>query len=181
LQKLLSRKKKGSKNRAKARAILAKQHMKVQNQRTDFHHKLSRSIALNYFRIFIEDLRVKSMLKSHLSKYIIDASWLSFIQMLSYKAVACGGELIKIDPRNTSRKCSNCGEINDIGLSVRTFNCKRCGLSLSRDLNAAINIQSRDGPSRTYTPVETFPIQERNLLQEKSMKQELYALKEENL
>jgi len=141
LHKNLSRKKKGSKNRFKAKLLLSKQYIKVTNQRNDFLHKSSAIIAGEYKLIAVEDLRIKNMIKNHhLAKHIHDASWNSFIQMLSYKAVACGGQIIKVNPRNTSRACSSCGNIQEMPLSRRTFECTKCSLVCSRDLNASVNI-----------------------------------------
>ncbi len=140
LQRRLSRKKKGSKNRRKARFKLARQHIKVANQRTDFLHKLSRSLAFKYSVIAVENLNIKSMLKNHwLAKSISDASWNSFIQMLSYKEVKFGGQLLKNPKtRGSSHRCSKCGEWVDMPLSKRIFKCS-CGNVLHRDLNASIN------------------------------------------
>jgi len=141
LQRRLSRKVKGSKNRTKARFRLAKQHIKVANQRGDFLHKISSSLAKSYSFISVENLSVKDMVKNHcLAKHITDASWSSFVQMLSYKAVKCGGQFVKINPRNTSKTCSGCGTIVDMPLKKRHFLCPKCGLSLHRDLNASHNI-----------------------------------------
>ena len=141
LQKRLSKKKKGSANRRKARFRLAKQHIKVANQRTDFLHKISHRIAKSYSFIAVENLNVKSMLNNHwLAKSISDASWNSFVQMLSYKAVTCGGQLVKVNPRNTSKTCSKCGIIIEMPLNKREFLCPKCGFACHRDLNASINI-----------------------------------------
>ncbi len=154
LGRRLSRKKKGSNNRNKARFRLAKQHIKVVNQRTDFQHKLSRSLSFQYSIIAVEDLNIKSLIPdNYLAKHINDASWSRFIQMLSYKAVISGGQLIKVNPRNTSKTCSNCGTIIEMPLSKRTFKCPKCGIVLHRDLNASINIQDRAGLARISTPV----------------------------
>jgi len=60
--------------------------------------------------------------------------------MLSYKAVTGGGQLIKVNPRNTSRACSSCGAVAEMPLNKREFLCPNCGLALHRDLNASINI-----------------------------------------
>jgi putative transposase len=140
LQRRLSRKKRGSARR-KARFRLAKQHIKVANQRADFLHKLSHRIAKSFSFIAIEDLNVKSMLNNHwLAKGITDASWNSFAQMLSYKAVTCGGQLVKVNPRNTSKTCSKCGTIAEMPLSKREFLCPSCGFACHRDLNASFNI-----------------------------------------
>ncbi len=155
LQRKLSRKKKGSNNRKKFILRVAKLHNKIQNQRTDFLHKLSYSITKNYSLIAIENLQIKNMVKNkHLSKSISDASWNTLIQMLSYKAVISGGQLIKVDSRNTTKECSNCKNKMEMPLSKRIFDCDKCGLSLDRDVNAALNIKSRAGQARTYTPVD---------------------------
>ena len=52
-------------------------------------------------------------------------------------------KVIKVDPRNTSKKCSNCGNIQDMPLSIREYNCSRCGMQMDRDINASINILNR--------------------------------------
>jgi len=141
LQRRLSRKVKGSKNRTKARFRLAKQHIKVANQRGDFLHKISSSLAKSYSFISVENLSVKDMVKNHcLAKHITDASWSSFVQMLSYKAVICGGQIVKVNPKNTSKTCSKCGTITEMPLSKRVFLCPKCGFACHRDLNASINI-----------------------------------------
>ncbi len=96
---------------------------------------------------------IKNMVKNHhLAKHINDASWNSFIQMLSYKAVRSGGQLIKVNPKGTSKTCSNCGKIMDMPLSKRNFKCS-CGFVCHRDLNASINIHDRAGLARISTPV----------------------------
>ena len=155
LQRRLSRKKKGSKNRRKARFRLAKQHIKVTNQRTDFQHKLSRSLAFKYSVIAVEELNVKGMLSNHyLARSINDVAWNSFIQMLSYKAVMSGGQLVKVNPRGTSKTCSKCGAKVDMPLSRRKFKCSSCGFVCHRDLNASLNIYGRAGLARTLTPVD---------------------------
>jgi putative transposase len=141
LQRRLSRKVKGSANRRKARFRLAKQHIKVVNQRSDFLHKLSHRLTKTYSFIAVEDLNIRGMVRNHhLAKYITDASWNTFIRNLEYKAVTSGSELVKINPRNTSKTCSNCGTIIEMPLNKREFHCPSCGLSCHRDLNASINI-----------------------------------------
>ena len=157
LQRRLSRKKKGSRNRKRFILRLAKLHNKIQNQRTDFLHKLSYGITKSYSLIAIENLNINGMVKNrHLSKSISDASWNTFIQMLSYKAVTCGGQLVKVDPRNTTKECSRCKNKIEMPLTKRAFNCNKCGLKLDRDVNAALNIYSRAGQARTHTPVDRF-------------------------
>lgn len=156
LQRRLSRKKKGSANRRKARFKFAKQHIRVANQRTDFLHKLSHRIAKSYSFVAVEELNVMAMTKCHwLAKSISDASWSSFIQMLSYKAVTCGGQLVKVNPRNTSKTCSKCGTITDMPLSKRDFLCPSCGFARHRDLNSAYNILriGQDLPESTLVDI----------------------------
>ncbi len=141
LQRRLSRKVKGSANRRKARFRLAKQHIKVANQRSDFLHKLSHRIAKSFAFIAIEDLKVANMVRNHhLAKSISDASWSFFFNCLSYKAVMCGGKVEKVNPRNTSKTCSKCGSVMEINLSQREFLCYKCGFACHRDLNASVNI-----------------------------------------
>jgi putative transposase len=141
LQRIVSRKKKGSKNRGKAIHHLAVQHLKVANQRSDFLHKISKKLTMKYKTIVVENLSIKNMLGNHcLAKHIGDAGWNMLINMLSYKAVTCGGQIIKVSARNTSKTCSKCGMIIDMPLAKRKFICSSCGFVCHRDLNASNNI-----------------------------------------
>ena len=150
----MSKRKKGSKNRFKARIRIARQYNRISNQRLDFLHKLSNTLANKYSSIAVENLVIRNMVKNHhLAKHINDASWNSFMQMLSYKAIRSGGQLIKVNPRNTSKACSNCGTIIEMSLSKRKFRCSHCGFVCHRDLNASINIHDRAGLARISTPV----------------------------
>jgi len=157
LQRVHSRKVKGSKNREKSRIKLARQHIKVFNQRTDFLHKLTSSLAKEFKIIYGERLNIKSMVKSNLAKHILDVSWGRFYNMLSYKVVINGGELKKNPKtRGSSKRCSNCGVETKMTLSQRTFHCPICGFVCHRDKNSAINhIQDTEGHSEISTPVET--------------------------
>ena len=101
----------------------------------------------------MEKLQVQNMVKNHnLAKSISDASWSRFRQILSYKAESAGMEVIEVNPKDTSRTCSNCGNIQDMPLSERTFLCNRCGMHRDRDYNASINIlnRAREGHSRSH-------------------------------
>jgi putative transposase len=103
-QKQLSRKRKGSKNREKARIRLAKAYEKLVNQRDDFLHKLSRFYVNNYDLIAMERLNISGMVKNHnLAQKILDASWGKFLQMLSYKAERAGRRVVEVDPKGTSQ------------------------------------------------------------------------------
>ncbi len=141
LGRRLSRKKKGSKNRRKSKRLLARQHLKVGNQRLDFLHKLSHELTKNNKILAVEDLNIKGMLHNHhFAKHISDASWNAFVSMLEYKAVISGSTLVKVNPRNTSKTCSNCGAVADMPLKQREYQCNVCGFVCHRDLNASINI-----------------------------------------
>jgi len=140
--KNLSKKKKGSKNRQKARKQLSKIYEKLNNQRTDFLHKTSTDLIRKSKIIIVEDLNIKEMMmqKYFNAKNIADSSWNKFIQMLEYKAENAGVQVIKVDPRNTTKLCSNCGELKSMHLWDRTYKCTECGYEANRDENSAINI-----------------------------------------
>ena len=144
LQRSLSRKSKGSANRAKARIKVARQHEKIANQRNDYLHKLSTQIVKDYDIICIEDLQVKNMVRNHkLAKSISDASWSEFVRQLEYKSEWHNKTLQKVDRFFASSQiCNNCGyknpEIKD--LKVREWTCPQCGTFHDRDENASRNI-----------------------------------------
>ena len=139
-QRILSRRKKGSYGRRKARELVAKTHLKIERQRKDFLHKVSRKYA-DYDLIAVEKLNIKGMLKNHhLAKSISDASWNTLLQMIRYKAENAGSYFVEVNPRYTSQKCSECGAIVQKSLSVRTHICPECSLVIDRDLNASKNI-----------------------------------------
>jgi putative transposase len=142
-QRSVSRKKRGSKNRRKAVKLLAKQHLKVRNQRKDFVHKETRKIVNENGFIAVEDLQIKNMVKNHhLARSISDAGWGIFLNVLSYKAEWAGRTFVKVNPNGTSQICSNCGEKVPKDLSARIHNCPYCGIVLHRDYNSALNIKS---------------------------------------
>jgi putative transposase len=144
LQKRVSRKVKGSKNRRKARYRLARMHEKVANQRKDFLHKESRKIADNYGLIGVEDLKIRNMLRNHcLAKHISDASWGRFLQMIGYKAESANALFVAVDPRGTTGECSGCGAMVPKDPSDRIHDCPECGLVLPRDHNSARIIKKR--------------------------------------
>ena len=143
LARQLSRKKKGSRNREKARHRLACLDERIANQRRDFHHKLSRQLVEENQFIGLEELNVRGMMANHrLAKSIGDAGWSGFVSMLVYKGEWYGCQVEKIDRwYPSSRKCSECGEIvKSLPLSVREWQCPECGCEHDRDVNAAINI-----------------------------------------
>lgn len=138
LQRELARKKKGSKNREKARIRLAKAWRKVRLQRQDYCHKISNYLTKNYSLIIFEKLRINSIIKRHsISNSIADSTWGQLKRLAAYKA-----EVIEVNPHNTTQICSNCERKQEIKIDLKTriYNCQYCGLVLGRDENAAKNI-----------------------------------------
>lgn len=158
-QRVLSRKQRGSRRRTKQRARLARAHLKLARVRRDYLHKESRGLAERYRFIAVEDLTVAAMTRSAkgtilkpgrrvrqkagLNRSILDAAWGEFTKMLDYKLTARGGRLVRVPAGGTSQACSGCGAHVPKALSERWHDCPRCGLSLDRDKNAAINIYHR--------------------------------------
>jgi putative transposase len=142
-QRRVSRRAKGSKNRAKARVILGKRHLKISRQRKDHAVKLARCVITSNDVVAYEDLRIKNMVKNHcLAKSINDASWYQFRVWLEYFGKVFGKITIAVLAAGTSQECSQCGAVVQKSLSTRTHACQ-CGCVLDRDHNAARNILSR--------------------------------------
>lgn len=128
----------------KYKKALNKKYERLVNSRTDFAHKLSRKIINENQVICVEDFNIKQMTQKqtsykNLRKSILDCAWNQFTQFLSYKAEEAGRDLIRVNPRNTTKMCSKCGVLVPKPLSQRKHICN-CGCSLDRDHNAAINI-----------------------------------------
>lgn len=143
-QKSLSRKMSGSNRRGKAKARVARTYAHISNQRQDSLHKLTTYLASKYSEISIEDLNVLGMTKNHaLAKSVMDASFGEFRRQLEYKTARTGARLNIVDRWFPSSKtCSGCGRVKaKLSLSERTYECDGCGLTIDRDLNAAINIR----------------------------------------
>ncbi|HEX9371047.1 MAG TPA: RNA-guided endonuclease TnpB family protein [Roseiflexaceae bacterium] len=129
---------------AKQKGILSRIHERIGNRRADFAHKRSRELVNQYQIIVFEALAPHEMGRSKgLRKSIMDVAWTQFISMTIGKAAEAGRTVILVDPRNTSKMCSRCGEIVPKTLSDRTHTCPHCGLVMDRDRNAALNILQR--------------------------------------
>lgn len=148
LSRSLSRKQKGSANRAKAKAKLARLHQRIGNIRNDALHKLTTKLATEFDTIAIEGLNVAGMLRNrHLARSIADAGFAEFRRQLEYKATMTGAKVVVIDRFFPSSKtCSQCGTIHDMKLSDRVMVCD-CGNVLDRDLNAALNLKNNAASS----------------------------------
>lgn len=143
LQRSLSKKKKGSNNRAKAKKKLAIQHERVANQRKDFQHKLSTRLINENQVIGVENLNIAGLMKTRLSKSFGDAGLGEFLRQLKYKAEWYGRTLVEAGRFYPSTKtCSCCKHIQKLSLSDRVWACDGCGEVHDRDVNAAINLKN---------------------------------------
>ena len=150
--KLLSKKKLRSKNRNKVKKELSNLYYKRTRAREDYLHKISYYYASKYKKVVVEDLKISEMVlkkdggkrNKKMRSHIYDASWGKFFDMLDYKLKERDGELIKVNPKGTSKTCSKCGNIKeDLKLKDRIYICEKCGFEIDRDYNAAINILER--------------------------------------
>jgi putative transposase len=142
-QRRHAKKKKGSKNRVKARLKVARVHKKIADRRHDYQHQLSTRIIRENQVVCVESLQVKNMVKNHcLAKAISDVGWSEFVRQLEYKAAWYGRNLVKIDKwYPSSKRCYDCGHILDsLTLDIRTWTCPECGVVHDRDITAAQNI-----------------------------------------
>lgn len=128
----VARRKKGGHGRRKAVQLLQRAHIKVRNQRADFHHKESRKLVNEFGFIAVEDLNVKRLAGGMLSKSVHDAGWGQFLRFLAYKAESAGREFVAVNPSGTSQECL-CGARVEKKLSDRWHECTECGLSEQRD------------------------------------------------
>jgi putative transposase len=144
LQRRVSRKEKGSKNRAKGINRLGRKHLKVQRQRKDFAVHTALCVIQSADLVAIEDLKVRNMVRNrHLAKSISDAAWSMFRVWLEYFGKLYGVPVIAIPPHYTSQNCSKCGHEVKKSLSIRTHVCPHCGYIADRDWNAALNILAK--------------------------------------
>ncbi len=169
-QKIVARRKRGSRRRQKAKEKLQGKYEYAANCSNDFLHKLSnRLVNSDYTSFAVEKLNIGNMVKNHnLAGSIHDASWNRFLQFLSYKAESAGMKVIAVDAKNTTKQCSNCGNLQDMLLSERIYLCSRCGMKKDRDINAAKNILNRAtaGPAGSHAQEDSVRPQKRAVVEE---------------
>lgn len=143
VQRSLSRQKKGSRRRKKALKRVAKLHLKVANQRKDFHYKTAKKLLNKGKNIGHEALNIKGIARTRMAKSTHDAGWGQFLKILSVKAERAGLMAIAVNPNGTTQNCSSCGHKVPKTIQDRWHSCHLCGCELDRDHNAAINIRNR--------------------------------------
>ena len=144
LQRNLARKKKGSKNREKARVKLARFEKHIADSRKDYVEKETLRLVRTYGVIGIENLNLQGMMKfSHNAKNYVDTSWYTFTQKLIWKSQFNNCIIVKSDRFYPSSKtCNHCGYVNrDLTLKDRKWTCPNCGTEIIRDQNAAQNLR----------------------------------------
>jgi putative transposase len=150
-QRRLQTKKRGSKNRRRAKMLVAKAHRRIRNKRQNFHHQEARKLVDRHGALAIEGLRIRNMVRNHsLAKSISDAGWNQFLTILVTKAEEAGLRVVVVNPAGTSQVCSGCGRSVPKTLSDRWHTCpyEDCGLSLQRDHNSARELLNRAGLAR---------------------------------
>jgi putative transposase len=159
LNRELHRRTKGSSNRAKTKAKVAKLHLKIANVRAHHLHNVSKAVVSSLpAAVVIEDLNIKGMLKNgRLAKALSDAGMGELHRQIEYKTEWSGAELIKAGRFfASSRLCSKCGWYHkELTLADRTYKCGGCGNEIDRDLNAAMNLVAYgEAVKRGGLPVE---------------------------
>ena len=182
LQKRLAKKEKFSNRWRKLKAKITKLHVRIANTRNDYLHKISSELSKNHAVVVLEDLKIGNMSKSAkgtvenpgknvqqksgLNRAILDQGWGEFVRQLEYKLIWNGGQLIQVNPRNTSRKCPECGYISaDNRKTQSTFCCqqKKCNYTEDADFVASLNIREAGlallglGGSSLELPVKSQP------------------------
>lgn len=157
-QRALARAKRGSKRRARRKNKLLRLRQHEANTRSTYLHQQSAALVQRFSTIIIEDLKIRNMThsakgtieapgsnvaqKTGLNRSISDAAWGRFAEFLTYKAVRAGGTVIRVNPKNTSNECSRCHAITPSKIGD-LFRCRKCGLEMDRDHNAALVIEYR--------------------------------------
>lgn len=146
LQRKKERLSKGSPERRKAVKALLHAYQRSNNRRNNFAHQESRKLVNRFGLMVFEKLDIADMQSNGnkvVNRGIADVAWGRFVQFTLYKAEGAGRACVLVNPRGTTQTCSGCGEIVPKDLSVRVHECPQCGLTIDRDLNAALNILAR--------------------------------------
>lgn len=160
LQKRLAKKEKNSKRWRKLKAKITRLHIRIANTRNDYLHKISSQLSKNHAIIILEDLKILNMSKSAkgtvenpgrnvkqksgLNRAILDQGWGELIRQLEYKSTWNGGQLIQINPKNTSRKCPKCNYISAENRKTQSVFCcqqKNCNYTANADYVGSVNIR----------------------------------------
>jgi putative transposase len=169
-QRALSRRRKGSANRVRARHRVAVLHRKVRETRLDHAHKIAFRLVRDNQAVYAEDLCVSGLARTRLARSVHDAGWSQLLRLMAEKAAQYGRTFARIGRfEPTSQVCSACGVTDGPKpLSVRQWTCAACGTVHDRDVNAAKNILAA-GRADNKTPAE--PVQDHALWQP-ALKQE---------
>lgn len=158
LQKRLAKKEKFSNRWRRLKAKITKLHIRIANTRGDYLHKISSEISKNHAIVILEDLKINNMRKSAkgtienpgknikqksgLNRVILDQGWGEFIRQLEYKLAWNGGQLVQVNPKNTSRKCPKCSYISAENRKTQaTFCCQNCNYTNNADFVGSLNIR----------------------------------------
>lgn len=148
-QRKVARRQRGSHRRRKAVAELSRRREREASRREDAAHKAARALVDRFDLIAVEDLNVRKMARVNrgLNREITDQGWSAFLTHLEAKAESAGRQVVRVDPRNTSRRCHECGAVDKESRKRSRFCCTTCGHEDDADVNAARNILARTGPS----------------------------------
>ena len=177
-QRVLARRKRGSKRRLRQLRRCAKLASRRARVRRDWHHKAGLYIAQHFGTVVLEDLKIANMTKSAkgsveepgrgvkaksgLNRSILNQGWSGFETILSYKVQERGGTLIKVNPAYSSQTCSECGCIDKGSReSQARFACLHCGYEAHADTNAAIEILRRNTASMRVEGSRQRPVEAR--------------------
>ena len=158
LQRRLAKKEKFSNRWRRLKAKITKLHIRIANTRNDYLHKISSELSKNHAIVILEDLKVANMSrsakgtvknpgknvkqKSGLNRAILDQGWGEFVRQLEYKLTWNGGQLVQINPKNTSRKCPECSYISAENRKTQaTFCCQNCNYTANADYVGSLNIR----------------------------------------
>ncbi len=168
-QRVLCRRKKGSRRRAKALRIVSRLSARLANARKDWQHRTSLDIARRFGLAAIEDLKIKNMTasgkgKRGLNRSILNQGWGAFALMLTYKMEERGGTVVKVPAAYTSQTCSECGVIDrESRESQASFHCRHCGHRAHADTNAAIEILRRSTAWQRVEEAGCGPVEARTI------------------